>query len=50
VSDAHTSEATHLTGGEVPAERVIEFINSHFATLRQPRRRIEVVSAAAAVL
>ena len=50
VGDAHTTGPAGLPGGEVSADSVIELINSRFATLRQPGRRVEVVPAAALVL
>jgi nicotinamidase-related amidase len=50
VRDAHTTGPAILPGGKVIADSVIELINSRFATLRQPGRRIEVVPAAAVVL
>jgi nicotinamidase-related amidase len=43
VSDAHTTQPAELAGGMIPAPAVVALINERLATLRYPRRIIEVI-------
>jgi len=46
VSDAHTTEPADLPDADLPAETIIQFVNSCFGTLSHPDRATEVVAAA----
>ncbi|MGO9964571.1 MAG: cysteine hydrolase family protein [Acidimicrobiales bacterium] len=46
VSDAHTTTPAVVPGGELGAEAVVAFVNSHLETLRYPGRTLEVLPAA----
>ena len=50
VGDAHTTEPGDLPDADLPAETIIQFVNSCFGTLTHPERTAEVVTAAEVTL
>ena len=46
VGDAHTTTPATLPGGNLPAEAIVQLVNSCFGTLSHPDRFTEVVAAA----
>jgi len=46
VGDAHTTSPATLPGGNLPAETIVQLVNSCFGTLSHPGRSTEIVAAA----